>query len=212
MFKKTKPLGFRKWLELENLKSKFVEAAEKSNFPERVYAYLSAALDIPVNKLRKDGWENTVLSLMKSISSYPLKQIPILVDAPKEKKEEDWSYEGRTWFYYSHLISSAYGWTLEYIASLDPNEALSYLQEILTSEYLQKEFAYGLSEIAYPYNASSKKSEYKPMTRPYWMRLKKKEIRKTRMKRDLLPIGVGLDVSGLPKEYGAEAIISTRNS
>jgi hypothetical protein len=212
MFKKTKPLGFRKWLELENLKSKFVEAAEKSDFPEKVYAYLSAALDVPAGKLQKNGWENTVLSLMKSVSDYPLKQIPLLKDAPKEKNEEDWTYEGRTWFYYAHLISNAYGWTLDYIANLDPNEALAHLQEIMTSEFLQKEFAYGLSEVAYPYNPSTKKSEYKAMSRPYWMRLKKKEVKKTRMKRNLLPIGVGVDVSGLPKEYGAEAIISTRNS
>jgi hypothetical protein len=208
MFFQTKPPGFRKWLDLENKKSTFLEAVESEAFPDKVYAYLSTALAIPVKRLDKKSWENTVRSLLKeSIRFIPSHDLPILRDAPKDSKPVDWDYPERTWFFYSHMLAKAYGWTLEYIAKLGVNEALAYLQEILTDDHLDREFEYGLSEMAYPYNKSSKKSEFKPMKRPYWMKQSApKEIKRFKIRRDSLPVGRIVDISGLPAQYAIEGL------
>ncbi len=196
-------MGFRKWLDLENKKSKCIEAAESEAFPEKVYAYLSAALDVPTKRLEKMTWESTVHSLLKESAKFsPNRELPLLKDAPKDSKSVDWDYDGRNWHYYSHLIAKAYGWTLEYIGNLHPDIALAHIQEILTSNHIDDEFLYGLSEVAYPYNKNTKKSEYKPMKRPYWMKQSApKEIKRFKIRRDALPVGRIMDISGLPAEY-----------
>lgn len=210
MFLKTKPLGFRKYIELENLKSKLLEDAESEAFPEKVFAYLSASLSAPVNKLEKKSWEDTVKSLLKESAKFsPDRKLPMLKDAPKDSSKVEWDYDGRTWNYYSHLIAQAYGWTLEYISELGVDEALAHLQEIMTDEHLEHEFLHGLSEIAYPYNKASKTSTYKPLKRPYWMRVAVKPIQKFKMRRSLLPVGAGVDLSGMPDEYGIKDIINS---
>lgn len=210
MFLQAKPLGFRKWIEQENLKSQLIEEAESEAFPDKVFAYLSASLSIPIKSLEKKSWENTVQSLLKESAKFsPDRKLPMLKDAPKDSSKVEWDYDGRTWNYYSHLLAHAYGWTLEYIANLGVDEALAHLQEILTDEHLDREFLYGLSEIAYPFNKSTKKSHFKPMTRPYWMRVSVKPIQKTRMRRSLLPVGEGIDLSGMPDEYGIKDIINS---
>lgn len=211
MFPKTKPLGFRKYIELENLKSQLIKEAESEAFPDKVFAYLSASLSISVKRLEKKSWEDTVKSLLKEASRFsPDRELPMLKDAPKEPGEKvQWDYPNRTWNYYSHLLAQAYGWTLEYIANLDVDEALAHLQEILTDEHLEHEFVYSLSEIAYPYSKASKTSTFKPMKRPYWMRVAVKPIRKMRMRRSLLPVGAGIDLSGMPDEYGIKEMIES---
>lgn len=200
MFRKTKPVGFRKWLTLENLKSSILEAAGDGSFPDKVYSYLSAALEVPIEKLERESWESTVLTLLKN-QSKPI-DVPILKNAPTNLKPVDWEYEGRTWFYYAHILSSAYGWSLEYIAELDPAEAMSLIQEIFTDDQLEKEFNYSLSELAYQYDKNTKKSNFKPMKRPYWMRpLAPTEVKKVRIRRDMLPQGRIIDMSGMPPQY-----------
>lgn len=193
---------FRKWVELEKKKSDFISAAESDEFPEKVFAYLSAA-----GYSTKGDWRSTVLSLQKAYVEYLPKSLPILDAAPKEGKPVDWDYDNRTWNFYSHLLAKSYGWTLEYIAELETNEALGHLQEILTEDHLEKEFVYSLSEVAYPYNKSTKKSEFKPMKRPYWMKpVINTEIKKFKIKRDMLPMGKIVDISGLPPQYQIEGL------
>jgi hypothetical protein len=208
MFQATKPLGFRKYLDLENKKSILISAAEDGTFPDKVYAYLSAALMIPVKRLEKRDWESTVQSLLKESAKFtPNRELPIFKDSPKESKPVEWDYEGRTWNYYAHLLAQAYGWTLEYIAELGVDEAFAHLQEILTDEHLDREFIHGLSEISYKYNKSTNTSNYVPLKRPYWMKASVKPIKKTKIRRDLLPMGMGIDLSGMPPEYGIQNII-----
>lgn len=210
MLTQTKPLGFRKWLTLEKLKEDLISESESEAFPDKVFAYLSDSLLIPVKRLENKSWEDTVKSLVKESSKFsPNRELPMLKDAPKDGKPVEWDYDGRTWNYYSHLLAHAYGWTLEYIAELTVDEALAHLQEILTDEHLDREFYHMLSEISYPYNKASKTSTYKPMKRPYWMRVTVKPIQKMRMKRSLLPVGAGVDLSGMPDEYGIKDIINS---
>lgn len=195
----TAKLSFRKWLDLETQKKILLEAVDGGEFPDKVFAFLSTA---SVSFNEKDTWENSVFCFMTAVKELrPNDSLPLVKDAPKDGKPADWDYEGRTWAYWSHVLAQAYGWTLEYIAELDVNEALSHIQEIFTDEHLEKEFYYGLSEVAYPYNKSTKKSVFKPMPRPYWMKPTAKPVKMQTFKKSMLPMGLVQDVSGMPDEY-----------
>lgn len=123
------------------------------------------------------------------------------------KEEEPWDYEGRTWHFYSHLLAKHYGWTLEYISQLHPSDALAKIQEILTDEQLEREFQHSLSDVAYPYNSQTKKSEFHPLSRPFWMRPKIKETPKIKIPAIYMPIGV-VDYSSLPDELKPKDLIN----
>jgi hypothetical protein len=208
-FHKPKPLGFRKWISLEDHKKLIAEAVEGSEFPERVFDYLSTAFGD--KGWRKKSWKTPVYSLADGFQKFnPDPSLPLL-NAPKEKKEADWEYKGRSWNYFSHLLANAYGWTLEYIAEMDVNEALGHVQEILTQEYLEQEFTHSLSEVSYVYNKNTKKSDYKPLPRPYWMRPVSQPTKKVRIRRDMLPVGYVVDASGLGAELGGWNEIITKN-
>ena len=197
----TAKLGFRKWLELESIKKSLSEATERSDFPDRVFAYLSVAFDSKGNE--GTSWESTVISLLDAFKQFrPTAKIPFL-EAPDSGKEKpaDWDYTGRSWAFWSNVFARTYGWNLEYIADLELNEALALAQEILTDEQLDKEWTYSLSELAYPWNASTKKSVFKPLPRPYWMKPSAKPMKKYKFPRSLLPVGAIQDVSGMPMEY-----------
>lgn len=193
-------LSFRTYLNLESLKKNLVEGAEGSEFPDKLFAYLSAA-SVPFNE--KDEWKTPCFVFLKAVSELkPNQDLPFIKDTPKEGgKPASWDYEGRTWFYLSHLLAQAYGWTVEYIGNLDVNDALAYIQEILTDAQLDREFEYSLSEVAYPYNKSTKRSVYKPMPRPYWMKVAVQPLKKYKYPRSLLPMGVIQDISGMPSEF-----------
>lgn len=203
LFGQTRPLSrptFRKWIDLEASKQSIAKATEGVEFPDRVLDYLSVAF----GKTPKEGyWKDTVALFTDALQkTYIEINVPMIKNPPKEGKEPDWNYEGRTWNHLSHVLAKAYGWTLEYIASLDVVEAFGHIQEIFTDRHLEQEFAYSLSEIAYPYNKSTKKNEFKPMSRPYWMRPASKPVKKIKIKRSMLPVGYGVDSSGLGAELG----------
>lgn len=200
---------FRKWVELEEAKQSIAEATEVAGFPDKVFGYLSIAFG---RKPKEGYWKTSVFSFMESLDkSYIDIPIPMIKNSPKSSKESEWEYEGRTWFHLSNILASAYGWTLEYIANLDVVEAFGHIQEILTEKHLEQEFHYSLSELAYPYSKSTKKGEFKPMPRPYWMRPISKPIKKIRIRRDMAPIGAIIDVSRLGEELGGWNEIITKN-
>lgn len=192
-------MNFKKWVLLEDAKKELASSVEGVEFPEKVLDYLFTAY----GKTKEGEWKNTVFSVVEAFKEFSIDtSLPLLQPSPKEKKGEDWEYPGRSWNFYSHILAKSYGWTLDYIAELDTLEALGHIQEILTGEQIDREFIYSLSEIAYPYNKTTKKGEFKPLTRPYWMRPISKPIKKIRIKRSMMPMGHVVDASGLGAELG----------
>ena len=193
---------FRKWVELEERKETIFTAAEEDadDFPERIYAFLSVALGINSTVLDALYWQDTIALFIKvNQLSVPRLALPLLTSARDKKKRDgkpSWEYPGRAWHFWSHLLAKAYGWSIEYIARLKVEDALARLQEILTDEQLQREFVWTTTEIAYPYNKSTKKSAFKPLPRPYWMLPVAKPVKKVKMLRSFLPIGEIVDVGG----------------
>lgn len=200
---------FRKWIELEEKKEYIFKAIKEGSdeFPRLLISFLSFALDVPRKTFLDVPWWITLRCFLYiSSKSVPKIKIPILMDNKnKDRKKESWDYEGRYWHVYSHLLSKNYGWSLEYIAKLNVEEALSKIQEILIDEQLNKEFQWGMSEIAYPFDVQTKKSKFQPLPRPEWMIPEPPQPKKSRIYKSLMPQGL-IDYSSIPEELRPKEI------
>jgi hypothetical protein len=88
------------------------------------------------------------------------------VEAPPK---EAYDYAGRRWAVWVHKLASRYGWTPETIWSLYPEEAAVYMQEIMISEYYDREDRRALSELSYDYDKATKRLRFKPAPMFSWM-------------------------------------------
>jgi hypothetical protein len=114
----------------------------------------------------------------------------------KDNKKAPWEYNGRAWYFWLNLFAGRYGWSEIAISVMDIDTAIGLYQEIILDDQLKNEFVYGLSEIAYPYNQSTKKQEFRPMPRPEWMKpLIPKQLPIIKMRKDMLPMGNIVDYS-----------------
>ena len=184
--------GLKKWLELENLKAKIFDAAGSSlEFAQGIINYLSVALCIPTEKLEEVAWYEIAeaYATINEINNLKFK-FPLLKE-PSSKEKYPWEYDGRSWYLWANILAKAYGWSLEYIAELDPDDGVALLQEILTDDQLEKEWQWSLSEIAYPYNPDTKKSEFKNLPRPVWMQKEiRKPVKQIKIPASMLPVGI----------------------
>lgn len=123
----------------------------------------------------------------------PTKKFPILT-AKSDGKPESWEYEGRSWYFWLNIFAESYGWTAEQISKLDLDDAIALYQEIIASDHAKREWEYGLSEVAYEYVPSMKKSKYRPLQKPLWMMPTKTGTRKTpqpkiKILKSMMPVG-----------------------
>ena len=82
------------------------------------------------------------------------------------------------------------------IEILDIDTAIGLYQEISIDDQFEKEWEWSLSEIAFPYNQSTKKQEYKPLERPEWMLpISPKQLPTMKMRKDMMPVGNIVDLS-----------------
>jgi hypothetical protein len=80
------------------------------------------------------------------------------------------------------------------IAELEVEDAFALLQEIETDKQLEREWAWQTNELAYPYNKDTKKSDFHPLPRPAWMRIKAGPPPKTRIPKKMMPVGNIIDL------------------
>ncbi|MBD3268438.1 hypothetical protein GF373_17360 [bacterium] len=178
---------FYTWLQLEELKEKIATAVEDSygeEFVAHFYDYLSTAVDKEKDWSELPWIESRDLFYKIEEVNAPTKPFPIL--SHKSKPTAEWTYEGRTWFFWLHILSSNYGWDIEYIKQLDVDDAIGLLQEILLEKHEEREFAWRTTEIAY-----NKDGRFQTLKKPEWMRrgLKPKKVKKQKIRRDFLPVG-----------------------
>ena len=191
-------LKLREWLKLEDNRIRIKEAIESKDiedFAETVYSYISIAVGVSREELDSLPWYETVniLNLAQNVNSPKLEFA--LLNSKTKAQTVKWDYEGRTWYIWANNLADTYGWSLEDIAELDVDDAIGLLQEIIISDQLEREWEWSLSEIAYSYNSSTKKSEFKELPRPDWMKEQREEIKPVRMPKFLMPVGkvVGRD-------------------
>ena len=189
----------RAWLDLEDLYTQILEAAEAGNkekFTSSLYCYVSTAFSIPIDDVKGLVWNEIARAFTQSHNYNRLDyQFPVLRRIKEKRKatQEGWEYPGRSWFIWLHLLVKLSGWQVQYIENLDPNTAIGLLQEIFIDEQLDKEFLWSMSEIAYPYSEATKKSSFHPLDRPEWMKPKvTDEVPKVKFKRSDLPMGLVL--------------------
>lgn len=162
----------REWLKFDRNRQRVIDAAARKDadaLGSAICTCLAAAFGLDMETMDEMPWyeiaEAFTYLVMENI---PRRDVPIL-KSPVKSAEVDWDYEERIWYLWLHVLAKNYGWTAEYIAEMDIDDAVALMQEILVDEQLEKEFVYMLSEVAYPYNENTKKSEFKPLPRPAWM-------------------------------------------
>jgi len=193
-------ITFRTWCTTEELRKQIAELAGQSSpdLTSKVVEYCSAVSYFGW-LLRWLHWVDVINFYYVCVTQTFPKKIPLLNSTGKADKDLSWNYPGRDYYFYVHLLAKKYGWSRTHIDEMNVNDVFSFIQEILTDEQLEREFRYSLSEIAYPYNSSTKKNEFKPLERPYWMWKKAPEIKKIKIPKALMPQGVIEDVGGMAK-------------
>lgn len=205
--KRGKEPNFKRWLHLESLKENVIKAVrEGTSFPTHLFHYLDTALPVKHLFYCEADWFKVIELFYVCISKSPKLELPITTPTDERHKPESWNYEGRLWYLYSHMLAGEYGWELDYIANLKIFDALAYIQEILTDEQLDREFYYGLSEVAYDYDKATKKSKLREMPRPHWMRPLIKPVEKIIIPASMLPIG-NVIMDSIPDELKPKEII-----
>lgn len=204
---KGEPL-FKKWLELENQKKKIIESVQNGSieFPQYLLEYLQMGTGINYKYYEQADWIKVIELFYIILSQSPKIELPITAPTDEKHKDEPWEYQNRIWHLYSHMLAKAYGWDLGIIAKLNVVTALAMIQEIITDEQLDREFQYGLSEMAYSYDKRTEKSRYNPMPRPHWMRAKIKPIERFLIPAYMLPVG-NVDMKAIPDEYKPKEVI-----
>lgn len=198
---------FRKWLELEHLKYKIIQAIAKkeSNFPGLLFSYLAIAFSLSERIFINRRWD-LVLGLFAIVAtkSAKVKELPMLKPHKTKDERDPWDYDERLWHLYSHIIAKNYGWNLKTIANLEIDEAFALIQEIITDEQLDREFLWSMSDRSYIYNVKTKSSKPNPLERPFWMKAEVKPPQMTKIPTAMLPFGVSYD--SLPAEFRPKAI------
>lgn len=191
-------LKFRDWLRLDDVKKRTDQAAkagEWQKIPDLICEFITLC-GYEVN----DSWFEVMKSYSQAtLENQPTYEFPIFKSKEKGKRQP-WEYEGRSWYFWLNLFAKAYGWTAEVVADLDIDDAIALYQEVLVDDQAQKEWEYSLSEIAYPFDKTTKKSNYKPLGRPDWMALYDKvpnqPSKTVKIPKSAMPVGVVISLDG----------------
>ena len=200
--------GFRKlkfgdWIDQEILfeEVKSLRTVNAKMYCDTFYNYVNLVTRIPMFILRRMEWHRFIALFgvcrkINEIVSIPLTK----VKSKKESKPDSWDYSGRSKVIWTNLLCHHYGWTVDYVRSLDVEIVFQLAQEVLVDKQLEREFLWSMSEIAYPYNKSTKRSEFKELPRPEFMWQKASEPKLFKIPVRLMPMGDVKDVGGM-SEY-----------
>lgn len=192
-------LNLKGWTQLDGIRKDMEDAVSTMDFDKYFIAIVQfiETASFPVLEWSQVPWYQVLEVYGKVVEfNQPTIDFPILHGHEQTDKKLPWEYGGRAWYFWLNLFSKNYGWTENQIEYLDLDTALGLYQEISIDEQLEKEWEWGLSEIAYSYNSSTKKSEYRPLDRPTWMKpLIPKQLPVVRIMKQHLPIGNVVDLS-----------------
>lgn len=203
------------YIDLNNATEALVEAVDAGDngaIAHCLFEYLSLAIpDLDRGVYESAPWFEVVYAVMtvRAVNTIPQADQYAILNTKSDGKQASvpWDYPGRRLMVWKHILASAYGWTLEEIDNLWPEQAVMLLMEIMVDEQIDMEFAHSLSENAYEYDKATKKSRYKPLRRPLWMvsgSEENQEARRkgliTQLRRDTLPQGLVIGDGNLNQE------------
>jgi hypothetical protein len=181
----------KRWIEQAKLQgeiNKSAELHERDKTVEAIYKYL--------NFFSQQDWETfgwfEVLNVLSQITNLCVPKIDFPIFHTLEKTEQVIAeYSEKEWYFWLHTLCSKYHWAIEYVKELEIDDAFGLLQEGLIEKQQEREWQWSLTEIAYPYDESSKKSIFKPLKRPDWMTVVKDLTpKKIKIRKDMMPMGV----------------------
>ena len=186
----------KEWLHREDIRNKIRKASEEGNKDEFLFQYyslISDAFNISVDVLEELDWIDLAVAYVElnnlQVLSY---DFPMLLVEVSKKDQEEWNYDGRSWFIWLNLLAKNYGWSVEYIEELDVDTAVALLHEINSDRFAEKEWEWGLSEFSYRYDSNTKTGRFIELPKPKWMTISTKpiEVPKTKIRKDFMPVGV----------------------
>lgn len=188
------PVRFRlrQWLQFEQLQVSLQKSDKQTEYADALCLLVSTMLEIPVETVNAAPWYEVLQAHAEIVMRNQVRTIPLTRPTMSKESSVPWEYAGREWYWWLHTFAKQYGWGREQVEELDIDDAVSLLQEILVEEQLQREFQWGLSELAYPYNETTKKHVFKPLSRPEWMKDQPTVIlpaQKVKFPKSMLPIG-----------------------
>lgn len=191
-------MKFKLWVSLQDILDDIHTAVEADQLSSSIIRFVSTAMFIPEEELNNKHWMEVAVMFLTSQKGMGIDlKVPMFSGSSSEKTKLEWDYKGRNYYAWVHPLCAIYGWTLDYIDELDHNSVLALIQEIELEKQFNREWEWSLSEMAYPYNSSTKKSSFSPLERPEWMKKKFQAPKITRIKKSSLPVGnvVKLDES-----------------
>jgi len=197
-----KPLRLGAFIKLEFYKNSVFESIKKLD-KEKFIDGIKNIIKLQTER-STDSYKNIIeiyIDFFHILSNNTIKSNIVFLTPPPEKKEykEDrWNFDGRIFAQWIDVLAKTYGWDIDKILDLDVNMAVYLIQEILVNQQFEKEFTYSLSELAYRYDPQSKKSNFQPLHRPYWMeeRIDVVMNKPVRMLKKLMPHGV-ISIAGI---------------
>lgn len=190
-------LPLKGWAILDDLKKQIKDSAN----PDITCNLILESIELAITE--RPNWDEVFwmdaseLFIGASTVNQPTIKFPILTSKAKGD-ELPWEYPGRSWFFWLNVFAKQYGWDESAIAALDIDTAIALYQEITVDEQTGREWQWGMSENAYSYNASTKKSKFVPLERPDWMAVaaKPRKVKKIKIRADMLPSGnvISLDL------------------
>ena len=191
----------RTWFELERIRRKIKEASERgeaATVSDLLCVYLSTASGESEDVFASAPWYETAIAFgLVSALNMSTVNFPLFRNTVSTGKEVPWNYEGRDWYEWVHVLALAYGWTLDVISELEIEDGIALLQEVLTDEQLDREWMWSMSENAYEYIPSSKKSKFRPLPRPAWMLPLPSMPQSVKIRKDMLPVGKVIDLANI---------------
>lgn len=175
-------------------------AQDTGAMADAIFAYLAAAVGLDRGTFESATWLDimTAFTAALRLNRIPDAERLAVLNTPESGKRPRWDYEGRDIIEWVDLFARAYGWTKEYVCDLYPEEAVALSQEIMASEYRERRFFHSLSEVNYTVERSGRR-RYLELDPPYWM-LAHVGPKKTRMRKDMLPIGNVVYPAGTPED------------
>lgn len=187
------------FLLLQEARERLFDAAvrwDTGGIADGIFAFIGIACpDAERSVLEAAPWAEVITAYhaLDGLNGIPGSNRFSMLTVPMSGKSPAWGYVGRARYMWIHIIASAYGWAKEEIESLWPEDAVALIQEIIADEQIRREFLHSLSEIAYPFDPTTKKNHYEPLPRPAWMVMSgqadKAKTKATRIHKVMLPSG-----------------------
>lgn len=186
--------GFLKLQQARDLINQAVKDADNGRIVGGIFDFLRIAIpDLELAIFHSEPWYEVfhAYTQVESLNKLPDEYNFAIISFTSESKSRivPWDNPLRTIIIWIHLIAKTYGWSRAEIEEMWPEEAIAFVQEIMADEHHEHAFSHSLSQMAYEYNKTTKKSHYRPMAKPAWMIGQDAETLITALKGDWIPVG-----------------------